>query len=137
MLCPNRGGLLKKTQYCVRSKKLKFINSPLYQFQKPKNNHTISLQEVDPVDFFNCYQQKFIFSNKELIDEPGVENCWVHLTCILWQEELNLYEKSLFGLSKINPVKIKSLCQICKIPQGLVQFCHHEGCDFCFHIECA
>lgn len=84
MLCPNRGGLLKKTQYSTRSKKLRELNSPYYQFTKPKEERQFSLEEEIKKQYQSCYKQNFIFFDQELVDEPGVENCWVHLSCVLW-----------------------------------------------------
>ena len=125
LLCPNKGGVLKKSNIAKNSE----IYKNLTNFRK----ENIPLPLMNPSEFIPLNNNNNI--NKQ-------EYAYVHLSCALWNKDVkfgNYESKSNISLLSQNIYnKYKSHCSICKKDNyGPTVKCKYENCSFQCHPECA
>ena len=68
------------------------------------------------------------------------DNAWVHLSCALWTQELNLgnfeLKEKIKGVENLHKKRILEQCDIC-LKSGYGPTIKCEGCEYRFHPECA
>ena len=122
ILCPNKGGALKKMNIP--------IDSNFYQNLMGYRN---SKKEL-PKENYNIIIPKKPFNE--------IECAWVHLSCALWNKNISIgnidLKKNITIIDQNNFEKFNSLCNICnKSNYGPTIKCNNNNCTFQFHPECA
>jgi len=72
--------------------------------------------------------------------QKSLENIvWVHPNCVYWIPELGAVpgETCSVDFSKINKIRYKLLCSICKTRGKVCLQCSKGKCQVAFHVECA
>ena len=120
-LCPVKGGAFKKIELPIESTFFKKVMD--YKHNKidlPKNNYNIIIPKKD----YN--QTKF---------------AWSHLSCALWNPNINLknYEKKTgIYIENITYKDFNSYCALCRKDNcGPTIKCNNDDCNCYFHPECA
>ena len=123
VLCPNRGGAMKK---------LNVLKNPdiLQKLMDLSGNENENLSEINTSSLFMEYN-----------NSKRVDNVWVHLSCALWNEDIKFgYIDSKLNVSYIDEeiiYKYSNLCNICnKGNCGPTIKCKNENCNFQCHPEC-
>ena len=121
LLCPVLGGAFKKIELPIESTFYKNIMD--YKHKKiklPKNNYNIIIPKK------NYHKVPF---------------AWVHLSCALWNPNINLknYEnKTGIFIENINYEDFNSTCSLCKKDNcGPTIKCNNNDCNISYHPECA
>ena len=120
-LCPVKGGAFKKIELPIESIFYKKVMDYKHnKIELPKNNYNIIIPKKD----YN--KTKF---------------AWAHLSCALWNPNINLkcYEKKTgIYIENITYKDFNSFCSLCKKNNsGPTIKCNNEGCECYFHPECA
>ena len=125
LLCPNKGGAMKKTNISK--------NSEIYRNLSNLRKEKIPLPLMNPYEFIS-------FSNGNNNNIKTVF-AWVHLSCALWNKDVqfgNYETKSNISLLSQNIYNnYNSLCSIChKDNYGPTIKCKKGDCNFQCHPEC-
>lgn len=125
-LCPVKGGAMKISDAKweqvskLRGKESHSLFSASTSINTPSD---LSLAKVDYSDTVNNFS-------------------WVHLSCALWNPEIDignfLMKEEIKNIPLLDKKKFKDYCNICKLRNyGPTFKCKHESCTFKAHIECA
>ena len=121
ILCPNKGGAMKKTNIPKYSE----LYFDLMNYRKSKVEFSQKNYDIN--------------ISKKLLKE--IECAWTHLSCALWNKNIkfgNFDSKKDIIIELNNFEKFNDLCHIChKNNYGPVVKCCENNCTFQCHPECA
>ena len=125
ILCPVRGGAMKRVllpENCQFIKNLKKIRKNEFDLEK------------------NTYNSVCIIP-KENSDISKTKRAWAHLSCVLWNPDIEIKESQedtkIKFVDSLSYSKFLDKCEICdKIGYGPTIKCNNENCNFRCHPEC-
>ena len=125
VLCPVRGGAMKRVllpENCQFLKNLKKIRKNEFDLEK------------------NTYNSVCIIP-KEDSDLSKTKRAWAHLSCVLWNPDIEIKESQedtkIKFVDSLPYSKFLEKCEICgKIGYGPTIKCNEENCNFRCHPEC-
>lgn len=144
ILCPVKGGAMKQTTLKSNSLFVKFIlkmreinqeNTNISNLPTHSNSPSSSSEYNSVISFPNVYYD-------EMKEHFGDSFAWVHLSCVLWNPEIDLKNFSkkevITNIDKIDRIKFEDICHICLLRNyGPTFKCKKENCNFKAHAECA
>ena len=125
ILCPVRGGAMKRVllpENCQFLKNLKKIRKNEFDLEK------------------NTYNSVCIIP-KEDSDISKTKRAWAHLSCVLWNPDIEIKESpedtKIKFVDSLSYSKFMEKCEICgKTGYGPTIKCNNENCNFRCHPEC-
>ena len=126
ILCPVKGGAMKRVnlpENCQFLKNLKKLRKNELNLEKNKYNSVCIIPKIDS-------------------DISKTKRAWVHLSCALWNPDIEIKEcngdSKIKFIDDIPYIKFMEKCNICgKKGYGPTFKCNNDNCNFRCHPECA
>ena len=126
ILCPVKGGAMKRVnlpENCQFLKNLKKLRKNELNLEKNKYNSVCIIPKIDS-------------------DISKTKRAWVHLSCALWNPDIEIKEcngdSKIKFIDDIPYIKFMEKCDICgKKGYGPTIKCNNDNCNFRCHPECA
>lgn len=158
-LCTRRGGCLRRTNIEARSEYWKLRNPVYYEAMishpTTETEPPDALQDAELGDdvsvnsknfenflFYDYYTELDKHRAEDLEKEPHPHLAWIHLSCCLWNTELEvqLYQvppEKVLGFDKLEKKRFGLTCNVCGQKEGACVQCASRKCHEAFHVECA
>lgn len=158
--CTRRGGCLRRTEVPARSDYWKQRNPSYYQImvahpvseaEPPalynngeaiiSDNVSVNSHNFESFLYYDYYKELDKVKEDQDNIEPHPYLAWVHLSCCLWNSELeytvDLPPKKIIGFDRVDRRRFGLECNLCGCKEGACVQCVSRKCHEAFHVECA
>jgi hypothetical protein len=158
-LCTRKGGCLRRVNIEARSEFWKqrnptyyesMISHPCQEEEIPvpipdaelADDVSVNSKNFESYLFYDYYTELDKHRPEDIAREPHPFLTWVHLSCCLWNTELEvqMYQnppEKVQGFDKMEKKRFGLTCSVCGQKDGACVQCASRKCHEAFHVECA
>lgn len=158
-LCTRKGGCLRRTNIEARSDYWKqrnpayyeaMISHPAIEREPPEpiedaelgDDVSVNSKNFENFLFYDYYTELDKNRPEDVEKEPHPHLAWVHLSCCLWNTELEVHlfqppPEKVLGFDRLEKKRFGLTCNVCGQKEGACVQCASRKCHEAFHVECA